>query len=181
MTTKKDTKQEKNKGGKPLLFDTPEKLEKALNDYFDSITITELKYQLVKVGEDEEGKPIYEQEPILNNKGTQVTRTRYYENPSILAMCRHIGTTRETIREYEMREGYVDTIKKAKARVEEYLENELYRKEQVTGVIFNLKNNFGWKDKQEIETSGETTVNNRVDLTAISTEDLKKMLGDGSD
>ena len=96
-------------------------------------------------------------------------------------MCRHIGTTRETIREYEMREGYVETIKKAKARVEEYLENELYRKEQVTGVIFNLKNNFGWKDKQEIETFGETTVNNRVDLTAISTEDLKKMLGDGSD
>ena len=33
----------------------------------------------------------------------------------------------------------------------------------------------------KIETSGETTVNNRVDLTAISTEDLKKMLGDGSD
>ncbi len=181
MATKKDTKQEKNKGGKPLLFDTPEKLEKALNDYFDSITITELEYRTVKVGEDDEGKPIYEQEPILNNKGTQVTRTRYYENPSILAMCRYIGTTRETIREYEMRDGYVDTIKKAKARVEEYLENELYRKEQVTGIIFNLKNNFGWKDKQEIETSGETTVNNRVDLTAISTEDLKKMLGDTSD
>ena len=87
MATKKDTKQEKNKGGKPLLFDTPEKLEKALNDYFDSITITELEYRTVKVGEDEEGKPIYGQEPILNNKGTQVTRTRYYENPSILAMC----------------------------------------------------------------------------------------------
>lgn len=33
----------------------------------------------------------------------------------------------------------------------------------------------------KIETSGETTVNNRVDLTAISTEDLKKMLGDTSD
>ena len=171
MTTKKDTKQEKNKGGKPLLFDTPEKLEKALNDYFDSITITELKYQLVKVGEDEEGKPIYGQEPILNNKGTQVTRTRYYENPSILAMCRHIGTTRETIREYEMREGYVDTIKKAKARVEEYLENELYRKEQVTGVIFNLKNNFGWKDKQEIETSGEQNIKINFGIPRPSDDD----------
>ena len=33
----------------------------------------------------------------------------------------------------------------------------------------------------KIETSGETTVNNRVDLTAISTEDLKKMLGDTGD
>ena len=68
MTTKKDTKQEKNKGGKSLLFDTPEKLEKALNDYFDSITITELKYQLVKVGEDEEGKPITERTLLKTDK-----------------------------------------------------------------------------------------------------------------
>ena len=29
-----------------------------------------------------------------------------------------------------------------------------------TGVIFNLKNNFGWKDKQEIEQNGE--MNNTV-------------------
>ena len=52
-----------------------------------------------------------------------------------------------------------------------------------TAQIFWLKNRKpkDWRDKQEIETSGETTVNNRVDLTAISTEDLKKMLGDGSD
>ena len=52
-----------------------------------------------------------------------------------------------------------------------------------TAQIFWLKNRKpkDWRDKQEIETSGETTVNNRVDLTAISTEDLKKMLGDTGD
>jgi hypothetical protein len=31
------------------------------------------------------------------------------------------------------------------------MDEKLYRKEQVTGIIFNLKNNFDWKDKSEVD------------------------------
>lgn len=76
---------------------------------------------------------------------------------------------------------YSHTIKRAKAVCEYYAEQGTLNGSIAPGAgVFILKN-YGWTDKQEIETSGETTVNNRVDLTTISTEDLKKMLGDTSD
>ena len=56
------------------------------------------------------------------------------------------------------KEEFSDTIKKAKLKVENYLEKHLITDSSTTGIIFNLKNNFGWKDKQEninVDTSYE--------------------------
>jgi hypothetical protein len=48
----------------------------------------------------------------------------------------------------------IDTIKKAKGRVELKLEEHLYGN-SVAGAIFNLKNNFEWRDRTETDiTSG---------------------------
>lgn len=143
--------------GRPLMFQNVDELEKLIVDYFDNITIT---YPLTKSefdGKDEEGNDIFKQVPLLNNAGNQVYRTDYLENPSIIGLARHLGTTRKTLLDYEERSEFSYTIKKAKERIEQYLEEQLYRKEQVTGIIFNLKNNFLWKDKQEVEHSGEQT------------------------
>lgn len=38
------------------------------------------------------------------------------------------------------------------------------------------KNCLGYKDKSETEITGETTVNNKVDLTGFTTEQLKELL-----
>ena len=58
----------------------------------------------------------------------------------------HLGCDRNTIRNYSNDEEFFSTIKKARSIVEAYAEEKLYRKEQVTGIIFNLKENFGWKE-----------------------------------
>ena len=50
-------------------------------------------------------------------------------------------------------EKFFPIIKKARDKVEESLERKLLTDSTVTGVIFNLKNNFDWKDKQEIDAS----------------------------
>ena len=71
-----------------------------------------------------------------------------------------LGMTRETLLRYEEKDSFSDTIKRAKQKIEEYVETRLFVSGIATGVIFNLKNNFGWKDKQEIEQSGE--MNNTV-------------------
>jgi hypothetical protein len=163
--------------GRPKAFKTNKELQDKIKHYFDTITITTPVFETIVDKRDDNGKAIEtHREPQLNDAGEQVLNTSYIENPSILAMCRSIGITRETLCQYEKRETFSDTIKEAKARIEEYLENQLYRKDQVTGIIFNLKNNFGWKDKQEIETTGETTVNNKIDLSNFTTEQLKDML-----
>lgn len=63
-----------------------------------------------------------------------------------------LNTCRQTLLNYEENEKFLDTIKKAKAKIECYNEEMLYNKDiPTTGVIFNLKNNYGWKDKQELE------------------------------
>lgn len=49
-----------------------------------------------------------------------------------------------------------------------------------TAQIFWLKNRkpIEWRDKQHIEQSGETTVNNKVDLSNLTTDDIKKLLNE---
>ena len=63
-----------------------------------------------------------------------------------------LGINRNTLLNYEGREPFVGTVKRARERVERQLEEGLLTRErQVAGHIFNLKNNFGWKDTQEVE------------------------------
>lgn len=57
---------------------------------------------------------------------------------------------RKTLVNYSKDEKFFPTIKKARQKVETYLEESL-QTGSVAGVIFNLKNNFGWKDKTEVE------------------------------
>lgn len=77
--------------------------------------------------------------------------------------------TRQGLIEYtEKSDQFSDTIKKAKSRVEEYVEQRLFSNSP-TGCIFNLKNNFGWRDKTEKEISGQlglSTILDEIDGTS---------------
>ena len=78
------------------------------------------------------------------------------EVPTITGLAVALDTNRQTLLEYEKNEKpkykrFSDTIKKAKQYIEYHVEQRLFSSNQVTGVIFNLKNNFGWKDKTEVD------------------------------
>lgn len=76
-----------------------------------------------------------------------------------------LGTNRQTIINYESKEEFFDTVKRAKEKIELFNEEMLYSKDvSTTGVIFNLKNNYGWKDKQEIEAEVNSEVKIKIDL-----------------
>lgn len=62
--------------------------------------------------------------------------------------------------EKEYEDEFCHAITRAKERVQEFVECCLFKKGIAQGVIFNLKNNFGWQEKQEIETN----VNNLVTI-----------------
>lgn len=98
--------------GRPLKYETPEALQKAVDAYFDNL---------------KEGQP-----------------------PTVSGLALALDVDTSTLRNYEGREEFFATIKKAKQRIEEALESGLWGG-SVTGLIFNLKNNFGWKDKQEVD------------------------------
>lgn len=82
------------------------------------------------------------------------------ERPFITELAYYLDTSRETLCNYEEKEPFFDTIKRAKMRCELELEKNLIEgKVNPTGSIFNLKNNYGWRDKTEVENEhkGEMT------------------------
>lgn len=63
-----------------------------------------------------------------------------------------LGIDRRTLVNYSDKEDYFPTIKKARQIVEQQNEEMLVSgKGSATGIIFNMKNNFGWVDKTEVE------------------------------
>ncbi len=70
----------------------------------------------------------------------------------------YLGIDRKTLLNYSKNEEYFHTIKKARDKVQMQLEECLYRLGNNSGVIFNLKNNFDWKDKMEVEKTDMTKV-----------------------
>lgn len=70
----------------------------------------------------------------------------------------YLEIDRKTLLNYSKNEEYFHTIKKARDRVQMQLEECLYRLGNNSGVIFNLKNNFDWKDKMEVEKTDMTKV-----------------------
>jgi hypothetical protein len=67
---------------------------------------------------------------------------------------------------------FLATVKRAKSRVERSMERELInRNGTVTGLIFNLKNNFGWKDAQELNHTGADGVPLALKVEFVGSED----------
>jgi hypothetical protein len=83
---------------------------------------------------------------ITDDKG------EYTEPPTITGLAIALGTTRNTLVDYEEKDEFLRTIKEAKSRCEKWVEqNALMGKANATFSIFNLKNNYGWRDKTESE------------------------------
>jgi hypothetical protein len=78
---------------------------------------------------------------------------------TITGLALALDTGRNVLIDYGNREEFSNTIKKAKLICENYAEETLFLGKNVVGAIFNLKNNYGWKEKQEIEHNGGVFVN----------------------
>lgn len=88
--------------------------------------------------------------------------------PTISGIAYLLGMTTQAFRDYEKKDEFLCTVKEAKQRVEMSLEQRLAGT-AVTGSIFSLKNNFGWKDKVEQDiTSGGKPIKNEWHLHPIA-------------
>ena len=93
---------------------------------------------------------------------------------TITGLALALDLDRKTLYNYSKDDKFFPTIKKAKLKVENYLEKHLIIDNSTTGIIFNLKNNFDWKDKQEMEHSGN--INNP--FAGMTTEELRNILNE---
>ena len=130
--------------GQPMKYKTVKDLQEAVDNYFDVDAFVE----------DGEGNRTF--------------------LPTMAVLALSLDLDRRTIVNYSHNEEYFPTIRKAKARIEAFIETRLYGN-NVTGCIFNLKNNFDWKDKQEIETKDMTNDVSDEELNAKILEAMEKL------
>ena len=135
---------EKNLGGRPLMYKTVEELQAAIDDYFKTgVTIRKV---IVGSGANKQMVEI----PV----------------PTITGLCYSLGfESRQSFYDYEEREGFSYTIKRARLFIEKEYEEQLSSGNTI-GAIFALKN-MGWIDTQKTNT--EITLNT-VELPKIIIE-----------
>jgi len=105
---------------------------------------------MAKVGRPLKFKSVQELERLIEKYFKECDKK---EKPlTITGLAIALNTTRETLLDYEAKDEFSFTIKKAKTMCENYVEERLFGNTQVAGAIFNLKNNYKrWKDKSETE------------------------------
>lgn len=134
--------EEKQKPGRPLKFKSAKALQERIDAYFESCFRPVLP---------ESGLPVVNQmtgEPLL-------TQFRPFTMGGLAA---YLDCDRKTLLNYSERDEYFLTIKRARQKIEAYAEEQLYTPKIAAGVIFNLKNNFGWKDQQDVQLNGSMEV-----------------------
>lgn len=120
--------------GRPLKFKSVEELQAKIDAYFAACDSHTSSYVL-KTGE-----------------MIQIPDPKPY---TITGLAIALDTTRETLLDYGEREEFSDAIRKAKLKCQNCAEESLWKPKIATGVIFNLVNNYGWKNKTETDvTSG---------------------------
>ena len=78
------------------------------------------------------------------------------KNPTMTGLALSLGfRSRRSLVNYQTEEGYekfFHVISYAKMKIEEYLEERLLdpKNFNIAGLLFSLKNNFDWQDKQDI-------------------------------
>ena len=114
--------------------------------------------ELRKVGRPLKIESPEQMEQILN----EYFETTEENKITLTGICLALNLDKSNFYEYEKREGYEDIVKRARMIVENSYEISL-RENGRTGDIFALKN-FGWTDKQEIDTNtqGKVTIINSL-------------------
>lgn len=93
--------------------------------------------------------------------------------PTVIGLCNFLDIDRATLIRYEdYSDEFCNVIKKAKAEIEDAYVQTAIMSKNPAGVIFILKNHFGYVDKQEIDMG---ISQKPVDLTGLSEEELKRL------
>ena len=132
--------------GQPMKFKSVKELEDKIEAYFNSY---------YKVTKDDDGNK------ILTN----------YIPLTVSGLAIALDCDRRTLLNYSNKEEYFPTIRKAKARIENFAELSLWQPKIASGIMFNLKNNYpDWVDKREIVADVNANIN-KITVAPVVFED----------
>lgn len=142
---------EENLGGRPPLYQTADELQLKIDQYFNE----GVKKRKVQVGKGDFKKVI--EIPV----------------PTITGLCYYLGfESRQSFYDYEKRDGFSYTIKRARLFIEQEYEEEL-KLGNTVGAIFALKN-MGWIDKTHTDiTSKDNEINTQPPTIIFKKKDAE--------
>jgi hypothetical protein len=121
-----------NKVGRPLIFKSVKDIEDKIEEYFN-----------------------YCDNRLVQGYDNKTNEQFAYISPepyTMSGLAYYLGIDRRTLLNYSNKDEYFPTIKKARDRVEMDIDRRLNDKNAFTpGLIFNLINNFDWKQKSEVD------------------------------
>lgn len=142
---------------RPKKYDA-ESLRKAVDKYFRSITRMVQVTEKVDSGKrDGSGHIIWETKPVINQLGKELWVTEFLVPPTVSGLCDYLGIHRSTWAEYcdpEIHPEFSDTTTYARGRMQGWREEQLITRKDVKGIVFDLQNNYGYRERQSVEVSG---------------------------
>lgn len=118
------------KGGPPLKFKTEKELQDKVNEYFD-----------------------YCDNRLVQGYDNKTNEQFAYISPepyTMSGLAYYLDLSRKQLLVYKKRQQFGNAIIKARRKVEMDVERRSLERGSVCH-IFNLKNNFGWKDESKVE------------------------------
>ena len=139
------------KVGAPPKYKTVEEIQEKIDQYF----------------KDCEGKVLTnaEGDPVCDKYGCPII---YDAKPlTVTGLALALGfNSRQSLLNYQGKAEFVDTITRAKSKIEQYAEERLFDKDGAKGAKFRLANNFeGWKEKQQIEADVKEALTINIELS----------------
>lgn len=132
--------------------------DKAVEKYFATISrLVPVTEQVDSGKRDDKGHIVYKSVPVLNALGEQAVRLEWIEPPTVGGLCEFLGIHRSTFAEYadgNAHPEFSDTTTRARGRMRAYLERELLERKEVKGIIFELENNYEYRERQDVRVSG---------------------------
>jgi hypothetical protein len=136
---------QKHAGGRPLKYKTVDEMQKLIDGYFESC---------------------FTDKPIIDKNGDVIGVERVQIRPyTITGLGLALDMDREGLLNYQGRAEFFDAITRAKRICHNYAEELSMTAKNPNGVLFNLKNNYGWKDKNETEITGKDGSDLTINVT----------------
>ena len=133
-------------------------LRRAVDKYFRSITRKVMVTEKVDTGrKDSSGHIIWETKPVTNQMGKELWVTEYLVPPTVAGLCEFLGIHRSTWAEYcdpEQHPEFSDTTTHARGCMQGWREEQLIVRKDVKGIVFDLQNNYGYRERQSVEVTG---------------------------
>ncbi len=129
--------------GRPPKFKNAEEMQEKIDAYFRECDGKILRDENNNMVFDKFGQPV-------------ITGVRPL---TITGLALALGfTSRQALLNYQVKKEFVDTITRAKTRIEQYAEERLFDRDGANGAKFSLANNFsGWNEKSKVEVDGNIT------------------------